>query len=303
MSSLVFRLQLAARTGGERGLRYIGLIVFALSLSACFLSCDYGAEDLFGRDDGVSSRARTVYEVSPPALPNGAYTAAVITDVHFGRKSRDGDAHDKCIARFTSYIQSLAIDKRPIFIINLGDVTEHGEASEVSEYAKWMGELESIKNKTGTIKVYNAVGNHDLYNGGYDVWQNLIAGHTLYHFAAGALSWYFIDTASGALGQKQYYALKDAFESDKKVKAVLSHFPFYADGKFYFCMQNTTERNTVISLFARRKVRYIFSGHTHEHHTDSFGPFTDHNIPSLLDTGKWAILTVDGENISVQIMS
>lgn len=275
-------------------------IILVLCLAAV-VGCDYGAEDLFGRGDNVSSRSSSLYEEPPPAVPASPYTVYVISDVHFGRDSRDGAAHEISIEHFTSRLMSLDAARRPIFILCLGDITEHGEESEVAEYAAWVRRLESIPNQTGTIKVYNAIGNHDLYNGGYDVWRRLVCPRTFYHFAAGGLSWYFIDTASGATGQKQFYAIKSAFEKDSRPKIVLSHFPFYADGKFYFCMQNTTERNTLISLFARCKVRYVFSGHTHEQHTNRFGTFTDYNIPSLLDKGKWAVLTIDGQNVSVEI--
>lgn len=265
-----------------------------------FASCDYGAEDLFGRDDEVTSRASCIYEESPPALSSDNYTAAVITDVHFGRKSRSGGSHDKSINRFTSWLEGLETAQRPAFIVCLGDVAEHGKESEIKEYSQWIKKLESIQNKDGYIKVYNAIGNHDLYNGGYDAWKKYVAPHTLYHFCAGKLSWYFIDSASGAVGRKQYNEIESALEKDDKKKIIAAHFPLYADGKFYFCMQNTTERNMLLSLFAKNKVVCALTGHTHEKHTDNFGKFIEYNIPSLLDKEKWAVLTVKGEGAVIE---
>lgn len=274
-------------------------ISFCIALMLLLVSCDYGVEDLFGRDDKVSSRASALYEAPPPPSVS-SYTAAVITDVHFGRKARGGGVHDKCIARFTSYLNDMSVSDRPLFIVCIGDVTEYGEEKHLKEYSNWVKELEGIQNAFGTIKVYTAVGNHDLYNGGYSAWEKLVMPSSLFHFDAGEMSWYFIDSASGAVGRKQYNKIEDAFKKDGKKKIVVSHFPLYAGGKFYFCMQNTTERNMLISLFARNNVCAVLTGHTHERHTDNFGKFTEYNIPSLLDDDEWAVLTVNGGEARVE---
>lgn len=272
----------------------------ALSL----LSCDYGAEDLFGREDEVYSRSSSIYEATPPlssSIPS-AYTFIVISDVHFGRKSRDNDEHDESIAPFTSYLTGEGEKDRPLFIVCLGDVAEHGEKEEMEEYASWVKGIEEIPNEYGKIKVYTALGNHDLYNDGFNAWKSIVFPVSLYRFDIGTFSYYFIDSASGAIGRKQMNAIEDALKKDKKYKIVFSHFPLYADGKFYFCLQNTAERNRLISLFAKNKVIAVMTGHTHEKHTDNFGSFTEYNIPSLLDKRKWALVKVNGKDISCTIM-
>lgn len=271
--------------------------VFIIATVFSITSCAYAPEELFGRDDEVASRARTMREIMPPQLlDEDRYTIAVITDVHFARESRSGEAHNISCDKFVSYLNGLEVRARPRFVICLGDVTEYGKKSGVEEYCAWVKTLEEIETGDGSprahIAVYNAVGNHDLYNSGYDVWSAYVSPYTFYHFSAGHLSWYFIDSASGALGRRQYTELSDAMEHDDGYKVVLSHFPLYAGGKFYFCMQDTTERNMLLSLFAKHKVIAAFTGHTHECHTDNFGNFTEYNIPSLLDKGQWAIVEV-----------
>lgn len=271
-------------------LAFLGLCVFL------FAACDYGAEELFGRDDEVGTRSASLVQVSPPSNSiTFPYTVVVISDVHFGRESRDGVPHEEAIAHFDKWLKGQPIEDRPLFIVCLGDVTEHGEEDEVKQYAAWLRTLEKIPNSGGTIKVYNAIGNHDLYNSGLDVWHREVYPKTFYYFKAGGISWYFIDTASGAVGRKQYNALKDAFHSDDAPKVILSHFPLFAEGNFYFCMQNTTERNLLIAMFARASVAAVFTGHTHYKHTDNFGHFTEYNVPSLLDKRQWAVVEIKGQ--------
>lgn len=287
----------------------ITIVFFALFVFF-FFSCSYGVDEFLYRDGVVNKRADSLLDLSESQAPivpsNENYSFYIITDVHFcgENKLKTGSRKDQ---QFIDKIASLPQDKRPYFIVSLGDVAEHGRSGEYKDYKAFTDKIALIKNPLGNpIRTFNVVGNHDLYNSGWDYYKDYaFPGTSFYRFKTSGLSWYFIDTGSGSLGKNQFKKLKNAMKSDPNPKFIFTHFPIYADGFFYFCMQNTMERNLLISLCAKTKVLRFFSGHTHEHCTSDMGKFTENNIPGYLEDRSWASVTVNEstKKIDVSIMS
>lgn len=263
--------------------------------SLLFSSCKYGWEEGLYRKANVNTRASAMKELTAETVPSspsalsGKYTVAVISDVHFGAKA--GNGIDNISGRFLDWLKTLSEkNELPAFIICLGDIAECGTKSEIQNYADFIKLVED----TYAIKTYTILGNHDLYNSGWNNWKNIVAPYTsFYHFTTKTFSWYFVDSASGSLGTNQYEKLKDVMKKDTAPKIVCSHYPVYAGGNFYFCLQNTVERNSLITLFAENNVKVALEGHTHIYCETNFGSFMEETLPGYLEKGKWELLSVD----------
>ena len=284
-------------------IRYVALILLSIFM---FFSCSYGLDEFFYRDGVVNSRARSLLSLPSsevPEVPSDAdYDFWLITDVHFGGEhgKKTGERKDQ---QFIQKIMDLPQSKRPYFIVCLGDVAEHGKPGEYRNYRKFTDQIAEIPNPLGNpIVTYSIVGNHDLYNSGWESYRKYVYPNTsFYVFQTHGISWYFIDSGSGSLGKKQFSKLKAAMKNDSNKKFVFSHFPIYADGLFYFTMQDTTERNLLISLCAKNDVIRFFDGHTHEKHENRLGSFIENNLPGYLEDRSWAVVTVNESSFSSRI--
>ena len=169
-------------------------------------------------------------------------------------------------------------------------MAEHGWEEEFKRYEEFTGYLKKKYN----ITTYNAVGNHDLYNSGWQHYKKYLYPYkSLYYFEAGKFSWYFIDTASGSLGAGQMRLLNKTMQSDPNPKIVMTHFPLWANGHFYFSLQDSLERNLLISTFAKNNVKAVLTGHTHKKTVSDFGRFMEYNHPGFFAKAGWGLITVN----------
>lgn len=271
---------------------------FALLFLALFFfsTCNYGFDEALARRNPLYQRTNELKDLGaiPDVGQDTPYKILVISDAHFGAETlpQNGPRKDE---EFFAWFDKLQGEDVPKFAIFLGDNAEHG----------WKGEFEACKNfcdrleKKG-VKSYHAVGNHDLYNQGFENYSKIIFPYTLYRFTAGGFSYYFIDTASGFLGKRQMKALKKAFDSDQNPKIVSSHFPIWTNGHFYFSLQDSSERNLLIAYMAMSNVKACLTGHTHREAVSDFSSFTEYNYPGFFARSGWGVLTVDPKNQSVK---
>lgn len=280
------------------------LLLILFLIPSCSLE-EYGLEQAFYRRMSVETRA-TGLRILPSELSSlvpaekDEYDVLIITDVHFGNENKGKNGprrEDDWFAKITEGAVGSRIVDNVAFAICLGDVADHGREDEFRKFKETiedrLSEITTAKAPNG-IRMYNVVGNHDLYNSGWDQWSRYCyPGTSFYKFETGSFSWYFIDSASGTLGGYQYDTLKAAMTSDPKRKLVFSHVPIFADDFLYFTMQNTEERNLLISLCARTGAKLFIDGHTHQDRTTDFGKFVERNIPGFLEKYGYAILHVD----------
>ena len=251
----------------------------------------YGLNEFLVRNPDVKTRTKRLEKLSaadaPTAPSTSEYTVLVITDVHFGAEKlpKNGPRFDE---EFFTWLSPFT--PKPKFCVGLGDMAEHGWEEEFERYKAFTDRLES----THGIKTYNAVGNHDLYNSGWTYCKEyLYPFKSLYYFEAGGFSWYCIDTASGSLGDRQMRLLRKTMRSDPNPKIIMSHFPLWANGHFYFSLQDTLERNVLIATCAETGVKAALTGHTHIEKTSDFGKFTEYNHPGFYAKAGWGIITID----------
>lgn len=263
-------------------------------LCLLFSSCKYDLQNAFYRSGDTDARTKVCCELDPSDAPNPAtdiYTVAVFSDIHFGGKS--SGRHEQA---FLNWLEDLKNQNNsPAFCICLGDIAEHGQRSEFEDYNSFVAKVEALLPSGG--KVYNVLGNHDLYNNGWSDYKELIfPKQSFYHFKTTNFSWYCIDSASGTLGKKQYDTIKRLFARDTAPKIILTHIPVYSDPlnhMGYFSFQNTYEADMVLTLYAKNNVKLVLDGHIHKSNKNYFGPFIELTVPGFTDKNSWNLITID----------
>lgn len=276
----------------------VGLTAFFVIFVFLFWSCkyySYGLDEFLYRDDSIRDRSSKLKELNEGLEDSvsGSYEILVITDVHFGGEEIgiNGERRDDEFFAWISENFKDAGKEMPRFCVCLGDVAEHGLESEFKDYKKFTEKLESDFG----IKTYNIIGNHDLYNAGWKNFEKYSFPYcSFYKFRTKNLTYYFLDSASGSLGDEQLTAFRRDMEYNEsgREKLVFMHVPAYAGGLFYYVMQNTVERNKFISYCADNDVIALIDGHTHKKITSNLG-FMEYNLPGYLEKRGWAIVSVD----------
>lgn len=266
----------------------IALISIIISVILC--SCSYGIMQGFYRKNPVEVRASQLKEITPSLniTENGEYCFIVTADLHFGAKQKaDLDTFFKTISE---------MKLRPSFMINLGDIAEHGYKNEYEEFVeKLVTPLEDLG-----IKTFNVTGNHDLFNSGWDNFTQLSYPYTsFYKFEINDISYYFLDSASGNLSKPQITILSESLQNDTNKKMIFTHFPLYGEDIMYFAIQDTQERNELISLFEKSNVSFYACGHDHRYRKSDFTNFTEVCVPAFLEFGGWVVFTVNQKDGSI----
>lgn len=270
-------------------------------LGICCFSCKYytyGFEEFLYRSGTVDKRADSVVELSGSEVPafsdSKIVNILVITDIHFGAEA-NSDSRNRLSSKLLNYLKNLPEAAKPLFCVCLGDITEHGLKSEYKDYNKFVDKLFQLG-----IKTYSVLGNHDLYNSGWKSFNELVFPYTsFYYFKTDVFSYYFIDSASGSLGKKQMNKLKELLIKDINPKLIFTHIPAYANGYLYFSMQNTEERNLLISMFAKNNVKALCNGHTHDLQVSNLGRFMEYTFPGFWEYKQFGIISVNQNDYSV----
>lgn len=278
----------------------------------CILSCsNYGFFwGLFGEDD-VDDRSSSMKNLqseipdfaSQTKAPSSSYSVLILTDMHFGATKEDID--EKAFLNWLEKrFQDTDYSKLPRFAINLGDTADGGHDSEYRQYldfekkikalaGKYLyGENDETADSNRKFKVYGILGNHDLYNNGVTGFMKYMYPYNSSYFFhidqngdKSGFSYYFLDTANGTTGKDQLDDFKSKIEADPRPKIVLTHYPVWAggaDGAFAFMiLQNTMERNILLTYFAENNVRQVYEGHAHANYGYDFTKFREDVIGSL----------------------
>ena len=264
--------------------KYFYLLILITPL---FVSCKYGLQQFLYRSNSIEKRIEPLQKIEfadeslKNTITNDDYSFIVISDTHFGSKVQ------KNTQDFFNKINDLP--EKPLFCFSLGDMTETGSEEYYKDY------LDKIENPLNNmnIKVFNIVGNHDLYNDGYECFKKYsYPFNSFYYFETGAFDFYFIDTGSGTLGNNQFNQLEQSLKSKNKYKIIFSHYAIYADDDFYFILQDTDERNRLINLCATTNVKYFVDGHVHTSNYSDYGKFEEQNIPACFEFRQFAYCNV-----------
>lgn len=296
------------------------LIFLFLPIFIFFASCtysSYGLEEFLYRTNSVVNRTETMWDLSDSLLGSTEaaavfskvkgkkFTVLIMTDVHFGGENmgNNGPRQEYVLLEWLKTYREQMIaqgtpELYPSFAICLGDVAEHGYEEEFIKYQAFTTLMNS--DTYGNILTFNVVGNHDLYNSGWNSYVKHCYPHTsLYKFRTGSITWYFADSASGSMGDSQLETISRDMKYNEKgrKKLFFTHIPVYAGGLFYFVMQNTEERNRLISMLGDEDAIAIIDGHTHKEITSDLG-FKEWNMPGFLEKRGIGLLFVDETDAS-----
>lgn len=294
--------------------------LFTLCLSIFILfftnSCRYDF-NFIPRDYNVLERSPSFTKLEgeflPPTADNGKFSILLISDTHFGRDGwfkpprKDDDFYEK----LESVAKSFNEKGYPLyFAINSGDVVDTGLQSEYDTNKVFENKILSIlKNYNNQITkekiIYSVVGNHDLYNNKWPLWKKNIFPYTsTYYFSIKNLSFYFLDSASGVLGENQLTQFEQLLKNDKNKKIVVSHYPYYIQTSNYYSLSNPLETAKMIKLFAQNDVIYSIEGHFHlggEKFLNN-GKLKDIIIPGFVDKRYFYVLQVDLSDTNPKII-
>ena len=273
------------------------VITALLFLSSIFTSC-YGSYNIFYRGNDVDYRTEKLLEITDSSDPafaasglsslSGKYDVLIFTDSHFGSKISSSFVDD--LYRWLDSVKGT--NKAPAFALSLGDSVDTGAQCEFDEYNKL---CDKLKSDYGIKIIFNAAGNHDLYQSHWDLWKNNCYPHTsFYKFQTGTFTWFCFDTASGTIGEQQYNKIRQELYSDPRPKIIYTHYPL-TEFNFAFGISDTTERNLLISEFAKNNVKCYFGGHNH-YDRYAYLKFHDYCCPSFRYDDEITILHIDETN-------
>jgi len=228
----------------------------AAGLAAGAFGCDPGSYwDYLTLDDADKVDDRFHESVSGHAKPllfptpsSAEYTFLWASDIHITA----GEGHH--MDKLGWYAGQVGAD----FILHSGDCADQGTDE---DFDKWI----KVMSQNLPCPIFTAIGNHDLYNDGWDRFKRYI-GPSVWRFIYGSMDVIAIDTANGTLGWDQMQWLEKALGKGDHlpIRLVLSHYPIY-DGTAQTpaSMGNTEERMKLIHMFDEENVTYFLSGHKH----------------------------------------
>jgi 3',5'-cyclic AMP phosphodiesterase CpdA len=272
----------------RRATAYFILVLAGAFLCASLSSCYFSFTDLFAEAAAVTDRVKDSQSMAiPQGQPSSSsistttpFTFLVVGDPHFGASFAASGTVLNNFATLAASADPLS-GKPYAFVVFVGDDTNTGSESQYQAFSGWANALKD--SGSAYIKWYSAVGNHDLYNGGWSYFKKYL-GPSFYRLTAGSFSIYFVDSGQGTLGNYQIDALRSAFASDPKPKIVVSHYPIYggASELYYYRLANPREVAELLDLFGRYDVKLIIAGHYHYYvHENVGGAFDEYLVDSL----------------------
>lgn len=286
-------------------------VLFVLLFAFLLASCKYGFYlGLFDEDD-VDERTSSLKKLSDLSFDADVFSFVIVSDVHFGSgASRDNAAFFEW---YKNALESAEIEKKPRFLVCLGDSADKGYKSEFEEYNEFLREIESMESSYWgkSIKSLTILGNHDLYNNGWENWKAQVYPYTAYYSlvlngkSGGSVSLFFLDSANGTLGVDQLESLESEICADVNPKIVFSHYPVYAGGNLLMTLQDTTERSLLLTWFSKNNVRYVFAGHAHKNYGFSHSSFREDVTASYVFNRYFRLVTVNTVtgNVSSELLS
>ena len=287
------------------------LSILIILLSLFTFSCRYDF-NLIPRKDNIEERSPGFSKIDSPFKDssNNKFSVLLIGDTHFGRNGwfKPKRNEEPFYEKLTQLKDEYEKNGYPIsFSINVGDISDSGKQSEFDDFRIFEKRIASILSADGASyykKMFSIVGNHDLYNNGWNVWKENSFPHTsTYYFTTegtgSSVSWYFLDSGSGMLGKNQISKLTDIARKDSNEKLIFSHYPINAKFVDYYTLSDPVEVAQLTKLLYQTNVGFTVEGHYHPGGSNdiktSSGKLVCHEevLPGFVDHLGFGILTVD----------
>jgi hypothetical protein len=261
--------------------------IILILLPLCLLLLSWGKTDEPTVDErfGLSDSIKSPYKDAIKGTY--VYSFAFCGDPHMYSKG------DGCFVDLDTEIKLRKIR----FVVFGGDLTYLGEEAEYSNFIDHINAL--------TVPSYPAIGNHDIYNGGWSYYWRYL-GPSAYSFNSGNAKFVVIDSASGSIGEAQMLWIQDQLRNNKQpLLFVISHMPIYGQAYGVYAFPETEEKQQLIQLFEKYEVDFVLQGHYH-----GFVDITKNNVryvtsgsfsDGLLDSGErhFLLLKVNGPEVTI----
>ncbi|MBR3731661.1 MAG: metallophosphoesterase [Spirochaetales bacterium] len=230
-------------------IRFTAVIGIIISL----VSCDYvDFSGTFTAQSTVDKRFAELDSLPQTTFdqtidPND-YSFLIMSDCHYYKENSHHISNAAADSRFSN------VD----FIYINGDNVQSGQQY---QYDYLLEDINSID-----IPVYAGLGNHDVYNGGYELFKKYF-GRTAYTLHIGDVDLFVMDTANGVIGTAQRKWIKDQLQSSHaKYKIVTGHCsPIDKEYVSACTMGYQDDVDFMFDLFERYNVLYCITGHLHEY--------------------------------------
>ncbi|TAL39273.1 MAG: hypothetical protein EPN93_02130 [Spirochaetes bacterium] len=166
-------------------------------------------------------------------------------------------------------VRSMNADS-PVFILHTGDIVYGGESAvgiKESDIARQFNEFK-VRSSGALPNIYTVRGDLDTLDGSPEMYQRMTGRGRYYSFNYGNLHFIVLDTTDpipGVVGGAQMRWLEDdlAAYADSPALFVFTHHPVLLPQAAYYGDPPLVLKNAsdLIALFARHRVKAVFSGH------------------------------------------
>ncbi len=260
---------------------------YLLILFLFFINCS-NEPDLSGYLPGLVNSSNVEDRFSERGSLNG-FTAPAIADTNnFSFVVMTDTHYDRSQLGYFKYIEDHKAEWGISFIVVTGDLVQNGDKF---SYQLLKDDIAKI-----TLPVYPAIGNHDIYNNGFDYYKKYF-GRTVYRIIIGQTELIFLDTANGTLGEGQKAWLESRLENSScKNKMIFTHYsPIDMEFESPTSMSYPEEAYYIFDLCDRHNVDYYICGHLHAYHNEEIRG-TNYIVLSNRAKGTDSLLKVSVEN-------
>lgn len=145
---------------------------------------------------------------------------------------------------------------RPEFIFHCGDLTPFGQENQYQD-------IKAVLDQS-IVPVYATIGNHDIKDGGGDLYEEYF-GSSTYSFNLGPAHFTVFNTSSGDVSlQELIWLEQDISQTEAEFKFVFTHIPPFdpRTGENHSLINSTTSTH-LMSLFEEHEIDVVFTGHIH----------------------------------------
>jgi acid phosphatase type 7 len=172
--------------------------------------------------------------------------------------------------KITGRIANLMFERRPNFVVHLGDVVDHGP-----DKKQWVGDLFGPSSALfSRVALFPCIGNHEKNHAFYYQYFSLPAPEYYYRYRYGNADFFVLDTNKPVKAGSEQYAWLDRelARSDAKWKFAYHHHPAYSsDGDDYGNTWTGLTPSTLgdlnarslVALYEKHNVDVVFNGHIH----------------------------------------
>jgi len=228
------------------------------------------------------------YNGISPANPS-VFSFSALGDTHIGSSGGNQLVHALQVSQADG----------DAFAIVAGDDSNTGQESELNTFESQIASV--------GMTVYPAIGNHDIFFGGWDHYKAII-GRSIYSFDAGVVHFTFLDTANGTFGEQQLEWLKlDLSTTAQTLKIVVFHFPI-VKGEFSTIYKIASDEEATIfkSIMRQYGVQLVISGHYHGYGDSTIGGTryivsgACNNILEIGGTPEYVKVSINGSSITTR---